>query len=225
LFPETIIRLTDFDTYGPPDAAPIAPPPVAASGRVTFGSFSGLPKIGPEVVALWARILRDVPDSRLILVSPGLDDETQRTRLRDEFGARGVAGDRLELIGRIPGRMEYISTYNRIDIALDPFPFGGGTVTNEAMYMGVPVVALDGDYGYRRMTVGLLANAGCAELIASDFDGYVAVAKELAADPARIASYKNGLRAKCMATIFNSRGHVRELEDAYRAVWERFCRS
>ena len=145
--------------------------------------------------------------------------------MRTEFGAHGVSGDRVETIGRIAGRAEYISTYNRIDIALDPFPFGGGTVTNEALFMGVPVIALDGDYGYRRMTAGLLVNAGCGELIARDHDGYARLALDLAADPGRIAGYKRDLRRRCLATIFNSRGHVAELENAYRAMWERYCAS
>jgi predicted O-linked N-acetylglucosamine transferase (SPINDLY family) len=224
LFPEEIVRLGNFDVYAlPGDDVAVAPPPVAGAGFVTFGCLSVAAKISPGVIALWARILNAVPGSRLRLVNSSLDDLTLRRRLVEQFRMHGVAPERLQTAGRYGGRSEYLDVYNRIDIALDTFPFGGGSVTYDALSMSTPVVALAGDYGYRRMTPGLLCATGFTELVAADVDEYFQIAVALAADPERISRYKRDIIARCRDTIFDAAVHVRELEAAYRAMWRRHC--
>ena len=108
-------------------------------GYATFGSFNNLAKITPEVVAVWAKILRRAPAARLVLKYRGLGDDAVKRRYLDLFAAHGVEPQRLELLPP-SSYAEYLATYHQVDVALDPFPFSGSATTCEALWMGVPVI-------------------------------------------------------------------------------------
>src|SRR5439155_3066315 len=97
-------------------------------------------KIDDGVIELWSRVLAAVPHSRLLLLCPPGEP---RRRLLAAFESRGVAPERIELVASAP-RADYLKTYHRIDIALDPFPYNGITTTCDALFMGVPVLTLPG---------------------------------------------------------------------------------
>jgi protein O-GlcNAc transferase len=112
--------------------------------------------------------------------------------------------------------------YNEIDIALDPFPYTGGMTTCETLYMGVPIIALDGD-GIRT-SQSLLTLTGVSELIANTAEEYIFKAISLARNPQRIQEYKQTLRAKMLQSpIMNGTNFTKEVESAYRKVWEIWC--
>ena len=135
--------------YAPPDyAPPPTEPPAMRRGSVTFGSFNNVAKIGPEVVSLWADVLRATPQSRLVLKWKSLDDDEVRTRLAAAFLAAGVEGERLDLRG-FSRHADMLAEYGDVDIALDPLPFGGGLTSCEALWMGLPIVTWPGT-GRRR---------------------------------------------------------------------------
>ncbi len=143
---ERVLRMPDgYVCYDPPDyAPPVSPLPAAEHGFVTFAGFHNTVKITPEVVEVWARVLRRVPQSRLVLKYRGMDDPTAARRLTDLFAARGIEAARLELLGFSPHR-EALAQYRRIDVALDTFPYNGGLTTCEALWMGSPVVTCPGE--------------------------------------------------------------------------------
>ncbi|MFI4940546.1 MAG: tetratricopeptide repeat protein, partial [Burkholderiales bacterium] len=224
-FTETIWRLPETRLcFTPPDAnADVSPLPALANGTITFGCFNNLTKMNDAVVALWARVLDAVPQSRLFLKSKQLGDASVRQNVLDRFAAHGIGADRLMLEGSSP-RLDYFSAYHRVDIALDPFPFPGGTVTVEALWMGVPVLTLAGERFVARQGVGLLMNADLPEWIAADADDYVARAVSHAGDLQRLAALRTGLRQQVLASpIFDAPRFARHFEVALRGMWAQWC--
>jgi protein O-GlcNAc transferase len=158
----------------------VVPPPVLSKGHVTFGSCNNLAKITDDVVAAWSRILHAVPQSKLLIESPGLNQREFQTHTLARFSRHGVAPERLDLRER-DGARQYL-IYNEIDICLDPFPCNGGTTSFDLLWMGLPLVTLTGDSFVSRMGTALLRNLGYDDLIAASVDEYVAKALELALD-------------------------------------------
>lgn len=225
---EELVRLPRcFLCYTPPTNAPdVGPVPSAVGGGapVTFGSFNAAPKINEHVLGLWARIMMRVPDSRLVLKNRPLGSKAVRERILTVLEGCGVARDRVELLSWTAGPAEHLRTYRRIDIALDTLPYHGTTTTCEALFMGVPVVAMAGGAHVSRVGVSLLTAAGCPELIGTDEDGYVEVAARLAGSADRLEAYRTGLRARVLASpLCDGPGLARAVEGAYRRLWKRAC--
>jgi predicted O-linked N-acetylglucosamine transferase (SPINDLY family) len=114
--------------------------------------------------------------------------------------------------------------YNRIDMALDPFPCVGGTTSMDTLWMGVPFVTLAGKHFVSRMGVTILKNAGLSELIASDLDQYITIAASLANNRDRLKKMRHGLREKFSSSpVMNQKNFVRNMEGAYREMWRTWC--
>jgi len=210
--------------YEAPETAPATvDPPFSRRGHVTFGCFNNISKIGPDVVGSWARILEASPGARLICKWRTLGEENSRRRLIEAFAAAGVSEDRLELRGFSPHH-QMLAEYGDIDIALDPFPFGGGLTSCEALWMGAPVVTLPGDLPASRQTLGFLKHAGLEDLAATSPTDYVARAASLAGDPQRLASLRHALRPRLAASpMCDGPLFTGALESVFREMWRRFC--
>ena len=222
---EPLLRLPHaFLCYEPPSDAPDPAP--RPGGPVVFGSFNKALKITPEVVALWARVLGAVPGSSLVLKSDSLGDATAARRLREAFAAHGVAGERLRLLPADASVAAHLARYAEVDIALDPFPYNGATTTCEALWQGVPVVALRGRAHAGRVSASILHVVGLDDLVAEDADGYVEVARALAANAPRRAELRSSLRERMLASpLCDADLSAREIEGVYRAAWRRFVAS
>ena len=222
---EALVRLRDgFLCYRPPSGTGPGPEPARSGGPLTFGSFNNLSKLSDPVVALWAALLRRLPEARLLLKSRPLADESAARAVRDAFGSHGVAAERLELLGWTAGLEAHFEAYGRIDIALDPFPYNGTTTTCEALWMGVPVVTLLGDRHAARMGASLLGRLGLVDLIAADEAAYLDIAAALAADSGRLARLRAELRPRMAASpLCDAPGLARRIETAYRVMWRRWC--
>jgi protein O-GlcNAc transferase len=226
-YSETLVRLPHGRfCYAPPDYAPEpVDPPALRRGYATFGSFNNIAKIGSEVVALWADVLRAAPGSRLRLKWKSLEDESARRRLAASFEAAGVASERVELRGFSP-HAEMLAEYGEIDVALDPFPFGGGLTSCEALWMGVPVVTLPGDRPASRQTIGFLDHVGLSDCIAYTPADYVARAAALAADLGRLTDLRRALRPRMAASpLCDGAVFTPTLEAAFQQMWERWRES
>ncbi len=215
-----------FLCYTPPTHAP----PVAArspfSTGVVFGSFNSAAKLTDRVLRLWARILREVPGSRLLLKAAAMDSPGAFEHVASALSEEGVDPSRCTLHGETKGLGEHLSAYAGIDIALDPFPYNGTTTTLEALWMGVPVVVLAGNSHRGRVGLSLLTNLGLSALVAANEEEYVGLAKALAGDATRRAALRDSLRAILRdSPICDKAGFVARLEAAYRALWVRFCAS
>jgi protein O-GlcNAc transferase len=221
LYREQPFRLPNsYLCFTPPsEDIAVGPLPILRGEGPTFGCFNNLLKINGAVVDLWSTLLAAVPRSRLYLKTAQLDNEAVRHSLAGEFAARGIGDDRLHLAGGSP-RPELLAAYNDVDIALDPFPFGGGTTTLEALWMGVPTITLRGDRFVGRVGESVLTTLGLAELVAGNPGDYLATASALAGDVGRLAALRAGLRQRLTASpLCDAEGFARDLEAAYRAMW------
>jgi predicted O-linked N-acetylglucosamine transferase (SPINDLY family) len=121
-------------------------------------------------------------------------------------------------------RREYLRLYQRIDIALDPFPYNGGTTTCDALWMGTPVLTLPGRIPVARAGLGLLSTVGLRELVASSETDYIRIAVELAGNLPRLAEMRATLRLRMQASpLMDAARFARNVEAAYRSMWERWC--
>jgi protein O-GlcNAc transferase len=225
LFTEQIMRLSrPYLCWSPPHLEmPVVAFPGLQERSVTFGCFNNRAKITSETIAVWAQILNQVDGSRLFLKSWSLADEGCRSDLVDAFANHGVEPGRLILEGFSP-RAEGLAAYNRVDIALDPFPFGGCTTTADTLWMGVPVVTLSGERWSGRMSQMILSSVGLDDWIAGDIDSYVAIAVSRANNLQGLAQLRASLRDRLERSSFcDSEGFTRTLEDAYRTAWRSWC--
>lgn len=223
LHTERIVRLPGCQWCFQPlvDAPDVSPSPPSRGGTVTFGSFHNLVKVGPAVIALWSRLLRQLPRSRLLLMAKGLADGRQD--LLERFGAEGVAADRIELRNAVPYR-QYLATYGEVDIALDAFPYSGGTTTCESLWMGVPVVTWAFPAVAGRGAASILSAAGLPELVAESPEQYLSIAADLAASPPRLEALRASLRGRMrQSPLMDAPRFAAGIEDAYRALWGAWC--
>ena len=222
LHTERLARLNRcFLCYRPPDDAPAAgPSPARATGYVTFGSFNNLTKMTSEVVRVWSRILSSVSGSRLFLKARQLADERIREEMIALFSAQGVVADRLRLSPTIVSRTEHLRAYSGVDIGLDTFPYNGTTTTCEALWMGVPVVSLEGSCHAGRVGASLLKAAGLDEWIAQDEDSYVRRAVALAQDRDALDRFRAGARERMRRSeLCDGPAFAAAMENAFRAMW------
>jgi predicted O-linked N-acetylglucosamine transferase (SPINDLY family) len=192
----------------------ILPLPACSSGQITFGCFNNLTKMNEAVIALWSRVLLAVPNSRLFLKTKQLNTSAVCDTTRQQFAAHGITADRLLLEGASP-RAKLLAAYQRVDIALDPFPYPGGTTSVEALWMGVPVLTKRGDRFLSRMGESIVYNAGLADWMAIDDDDYVAKAVSHTANLERLAALHAGLRQQVLASpLFEAGQFARNFEAA-----------
>lgn len=222
IFTERLVRLPHFFLFEPPARQPTTPPPPrAVLGRITFGSFNLDAKINARVVALWSAVLRAVPGARLMLKSrgAGLAGGDGRARMAAAFAAHGIDGDRLLLVPPAASHAEHLRLHERIDVALDPFPYGGCLTSFDALSMGVPVVTLAGDRFIGRMTASLLRSLGHPGWVAETNEDYVDKAKTLAEDYHRLATLRMGLRKQILTSpLCDASSHAQSIEAVFRMI-------
>jgi predicted O-linked N-acetylglucosamine transferase (SPINDLY family) len=191
---------------------------------VTFGSFNNTAKVTPEVIKIWAEILRNQPRSRLLLKSRPLTDADTRKRYLQLFAEHGITADRLEIHGWLPVQSDHLKLYHSIDIGLDPFPYNGTTTTCEALWMGVPVVTLCGNRHAARVGASIMHQMGLPELVAHSTEEYIALAVSLANDQNRLQIFRNGLRQKMhKSSLLDKELFAETVENAYRQIWLKWC--
>lgn len=211
--------------YRAPDDAPdVVAPPVAASGRITFGAFHDAPKLSPGVIAAWGAILTRLPEARLVLKAQQFADGVLRDRFLAMLATAGVTPERVEIRGRVASTRAHLAHYGKIDIALDAFPYNGTTTTCEALWMGVPVVTLKGDRPASRVSASLLAQIGLDDLTADTVEGYVECACALARDPDRLAELRTGMRDRIRgSTLGDPKAFTADLDAGLRQAWRAWC--
>lgn len=218
---ETPLRLEHgYFCYAPiPGSPPVTALPCEALGVLTFSCLNQAIKLNGRLFACWAEILRAVPGSRLWLQNASLDQPATRERLEQAFAALGVGRERLLFRGPAPAP-DYLRSYHQIDIALDSYPYNGGTTSCEALWMGVPVVSWCGGRHVARLGASLLHQVGLGDLVAASPGEYVALAVALAGDRERLRSLRATMRERLLASpLMDHAGFTRELEGALRAAW------
>ncbi len=220
LYTEKLIRLSSFNIYKPfSELNNVTSLPAQENGLVTFGSCNNIAKINSEVIFTWAEILKNVKNSRLLLKNRAFDDNNIQTHITVIFSTAGISADRLIFRGFTSDREDYLRIYDEIDIALDPFPFGGGTVSYEALWMGVPVLTIAGSKFMGRLTGSLMHQLGLSDWITKSKKQYILTAVFMANDMTKLSNLRQNLRFTAQNTIFNAEKYVLELENALETVW------
>lgn len=176
-------------------------------------------------VDLWARVLRQVPNSRLLLKAKAFADPEPKARVEQLFQKRGIDPCRLDLLALIPCTKSHLEAYSNVDIGLDPFPYAGTTTTCEALYMGVPVVTLGTQLGKefhaQNVGVSLLTCIGHTEWIARTETEYVGIADRLARDLSQLRRIRTNLRGRMMSSpLGQHRDYLRAVEEMFYDMWK-----
>ena len=221
-YSEQSVRLQEtYWCYQPPIAMPpVNPLPALEAGHVSFGSLNNFCKVSPPVLAAWSRLLKAVPGSTLLLHAHA---GSHRDRVRTFLTEQGISAGRLTFVDFLP-TAEYFRVYQQIDVALDTFPYGGGTTTCDALWMGVPVVSLAGQTAVGRGGLSILSNVGLPDLVARDLEQYVEIAASLANDLPRLSQLRATLRGRMQKSpLMDAPRFARHIEAAYRDMWRRWC--
>ena len=223
LVAERVYDLPCVITFEPPADSPDVVPPRADDQPFTYGCFNRASKIGEDAIAAWASILAQAPGSRLLLKDPGFDDVEACARIAGLLARHGIANSRIEMRGRTP-RREHLAALADVDVALDPFPQNGGISTLEALYMGVPVIALLGTTIPSRIGASILTAAGLSSWLAGSLDEYVAMAVDATRRRGELAALRIAHRQQLAASaVGNIDTYTRTVETAFRTVWRRWC--
>jgi predicted O-linked N-acetylglucosamine transferase (SPINDLY family) len=190
-----------------------------AQRPLTFGSFNNVPKLTPHTVKLWAAVLHEVPDSRLLLKAPSFKDEGAIEAFAQRFQTEGIARERLEFRGPV-GLTDMMAEYADVDIALDTVPYNGGTTSLQALWMGVPVVVKAGGNFVSRMGASFMSAAGLNDWVAKTDADYVRIASSMARDRQALLALKRGLRQRLQAApAWDIDQYTRDFENALRQMW------
>jgi predicted O-linked N-acetylglucosamine transferase (SPINDLY family) len=215
LYTEQSIRLETFWCFEPPAKSPVVGPlPADKNGYVTFGCLNSFSKVNDALLEVWQKILASIPESRMVLLAP--QGKSIIARLREKLGVDPI---RLICLPR-QSRLEYLKSYRRIDLALDPFPYTGHTTTIDGFWMGVPLVTLAGPTIASRGSLSILSNLGLTELAMKNQADYVALAVALAHDHSRLRGLRAGLRGRLeRSVLMDAHRFARQAESAYRRMW------
>jgi predicted O-linked N-acetylglucosamine transferase (SPINDLY family) len=217
LYAESLLRLPETAwVYAPPgDAPPVAPLPLQ---EFTFGCLNNSAKISDACLETWAAVLQATPDSRLVLMAG--QSHAGAERLLGRFAERGIQGERVELVFRLP-RQEYFATYSRFDLSLDPFPYNGGVSTGDSLWMGVPVLTVAGPSYVSRQGIMAMTTVGLPEFVAQSPGELVRLAEDWANRRAELAEVRAELRDRlAKSPLADGPRYVRNLEEAIRKVWQ-----
>ena len=231
-FSEKLIRLPDnFLCFSPhPKTPDVNACPFDTNGWVTFGSFNSLGKVQDKCFQLWASVLQNIPESRICLKSNVAFSSPYISEIwYKKFEAKGIARERVLLIGYISGQDGHLSAYHHVDIALDAHPYGGTTTISEAMVMGAPVITLRAprDKPLHAWNVGLGMNTTfdqVKDLIAETEEEFVEIAKRLAADKDRLRGFRANLRQDFLKSpLGDAPRYQRNAEEMYQTMWAQYC--
>ncbi len=221
-FSEKLVRLPDtrFTIEPHEHYPPVGAPRRRNPGCVTFGCLNNLAKLNDGVLTAWSAILRQLPESDILIQAIALEDAPNREAFLLRCERAGIERRRIALRAWMPLE-DSAKTYLDIDIALDPFPFCGGMTSFDALWMAVPVVTMAGTLVAGRQTASMLANLDLPDLITDNVDAYVDRAVALARDTARLDHLRETLRTRFAASpLCDHDKFTRALEAAYLSLWQ-----
>ena len=197
----------------------ITPPPFKTNGYVTFGSYNCLSKINDYTIKLWASVLKKVENSKLLIYRTQMT-EGKKEQLKEKFKAQGISEDRLILSNE--NQKIHFMAYLFCDIALDPVPFGGLTITTELIHMGIPVITMPGESMQSKGTGRINKMLKLEELNAKDEEDFVNIAAKLAKDTRRMERYRRDLRGILTRSKLRRdvEGFAKSVEEAYLKAWK-----
>ena len=223
-FTEKIFRLPNiWVCFTAPDFdVQISDLPVIKNGYVTFGSFNHLSKINDEVISLWSKILKSIPKSKIFLKTKQLNNSHLKEKIISKFKENGINLNSI-ILEEDTSRSKLLNSYNKVDIALDPFPYSGGVTSLEAIWMGVPVLTKKGFKFASRTTESIIHNSGMSDWVANDENEYVKKAIKFSTNLELLTQINKSLRQAALESpLFNSTLFAKQLNNAFWEMWNNF---
>lgn len=221
-FAETALDLPNAQFFAAPADAPEPVWPVRDDGTLHVGTFNRIAKLDDAVLKLWAKLLAK-PGRRLILKDRTIIEPAARARIEARLATAGIDPAKTDLVGPTD-RAANFADYARLDVALDPFPYGGGLTTLDALWMGVPLITLRGRTIQGRLSASILTAIGRSRWIAETPDDYLRVVENLLADKAARRAERENLRdAVRRSAVGDAPTYARAVEAKYREIWADFC--
>ena len=221
LYTEEVWRLPEIRyCYSvPEEVVEVNPLPLIKNKYITFGCFNNLIKINDEVIITWAKILKSVPESKIFFKTAALRSKIKCDELVKKFEKHGIYKDRL-ILEAAGDRQAYFKSYHQVDLALDPFPFPGGTISVEGLWMGVPVITLAGTTIIERQGVQILSAIGLTELIASTVEEYVDITISFSRNIQKLEDLRKTLRRRLFESpLMDARSFAISLQEGFTAMW------
>ena len=202
------------------------PERTAADSRFRFGCFNHSRKLSDQCLELFARVLKENPESLLVLKSQTFGELEERERIKQRLEKLGIERERLDILKRADDENTHLKLYGNVDVALDPIPYGGATTTAEAIWMGVPVICLAGEGMVGRLSASILEGAGLSAAITKDIDNYIKLASKFALLGPRNKQQRLAIRKQVeKSELMNSKGLARAIEETYRECWHQWIKS
>ncbi len=222
---EKLLYLPSTAFFSPPEITPEVNALPALNGEFfTLASFNQIYKVTDQVIELWSAILNRIGNSRLFMLLGDAENEVIQEKYREKFVAFGVRPDQLVFFGK-QSIDQYLQRHHLIDLALDTFPFNGGTTTHYSLWMGVPVITLAGNTPCSRVGVTILSAVGLEQCITGSAEAYVTQCEYFAEHTNELAGLRRSLRETMThSCIRDEKGFVRTLDTAYRQVWQQWCK-
>ena len=219
-YSETLFRLPYSASYAPPNYAPLCEqPPLLRNGYPTLISLNSSTKITDAMLALWARILQECPDARLIIMVKEGSADTAQANMQPRVEAAGMPLERVSVVHQQPLE-RFMELGHLADVMLDTAPISGGTTTLHALWMGLPVVTLDAERGVDASSARILQVTGFEEGVAASEKEYVQKALQFMGDPAYLAQRRQIARPQMQACGYmNYAERTQELEQAFQLMW------
>ncbi len=217
---ERLFRVSCMASYSPPPDSPLrAEPPLLENGFATLISLNNAKKLTDPMLSLWGRILQARPTAQLVLMVQERNPQDARAQIEPRLARLGLPVERVLVSPQLPLR-EFMQLGHIADVALDTAPISGGTTSLHALWMGLPIVAMDAEEAAQAATARTLQGLGLGQWVARDADQYLATALALIDDPARLREHRAGIRQRMLASApMDYRGRVAELERALRLMW------
>lgn len=224
LYTEKLFYIPSLACFSPPAISPdVSAAPFLETGKVTFLSANQWTKVTESVVSVWAEILRDESRPKLRICAKSAGSADFRKSVTDQFEQLGVLAEQIEIQPFLP-MADFLATYSDVDIALDPFPYGGGTTTLHTIWMGVPIISLEGDTELGRATPAMLRGFGLPDFVAQTRDEYRDKAIALARDPSPLVDIRASLRQRMAeSAALDAKGLAHNVEKAFRTMWHSYC--
>jgi protein O-GlcNAc transferase len=192
-------------------------------GAIWLGSFNRLSKIREQTLALWAKVLYELPQANLLFEDGAPYEEETHRRILATLADYGIPEYRVAFIPFAPGHERHMALYDRLDIALDTVPFNSGTTAFDALWMGVPLVALDGSWLGARLTASVLKACDRPEWVAQNEEEYVSIVSNLARDVEGRTQQRKRQRARMMVSpLCDANGMARAMEDAIEGMYDQW---
>lgn len=223
---ENLYRLPPpFLCYHPHEDWCEIPSPESHSDKIVFGTFNEAAKYSPSTLRLWSKILKSIPNAELAIKSRQTGQEKVKTAVIQKLIEHGIDEERITIFEYASSTKDHLNTYNKMDVALDPFPYNGTTTSCEALWMGVPMITRAGDRHCARVGMSLMNSIGLNDWIAHSDEEYREKAVWIAQNPEQLKKVKRTLRHRMQnSPLCDHVGFARKFEFSLREMWKSWCK-